>query len=486
MLTLLAVLLNVSLSRLDDLNDRIKNTGQEQITKNQLITTMHKGVLLRKISMRNMLLTPDFIDRDEESLRFYSYATPILVSRNELAAMNLSADERKLVDNIVALMKVAYPIQNDLVDEALSSEKMTGLNEKLKIAIVSQNAVTEEIKRLAKVHVQQARNTIQDTENTLQDAHNLVNTLGISLFLLGGLIAFVVIKIVRNQEIVIDGTVDELHNANDQLETANEELELKVEERTHDLSIARDSALNLNRIKSQFVANMSHELRTPLNAIIGYTEMLQEEVSSLDLPGVSEDLDNVHTASRQLIGLIDQVLDLSKVESGKLEISPTKLELSPFLDKVYRIALPSVTTNGNRLSTNYPDDIGEMNVDSMRLRQILLNLLNNAGKFTSNGDVSLTVSRQTRQGADWMIFNVKDTGIGIDPALFRNIFQQFTQADISTTRHYGGTGLGLAICQQLCILMGGYISVESSPGQGATFTVSLPLNNDQSKIAIAS
>jgi len=231
---------------------------------------------------------------------------------------------------------------------------------------------------------------------------------------------------------------------------------------------------------------MSHELRTPLNAIIGYTEMLQEEVSDLELPGVSEDLDNVYTASRQLLGLIDQVLDLSRVESGKLDIIPGKVELSPFLDKIYRIALPSITANGNHLSVNYPDDIGDINIDSMRLRQILLNLLNNAGKFTSNGDISLTVSRQTRQGADWMIFNVKDTGIGIDPDLFGEIFQEFTQADISTTRNYGGTGLGLAICQQLCLLMGGYISVDSSPGRGTTFTVSLPLNNDQPGIAIAS
>jgi signal transduction histidine kinase len=234
------------------------------------------------------------------------------------------------------------------------------------------------------------------------------------------------------------------------------------------------------------VANMSHELRTPLNAIIGYSEMLKEETENLDNPGITKDLENIRAAGSQLHALVDQVLDLSKVESGKLETFPGWFDIARCLDGLYRIALPSITANGNRFSINYPDDIGRMNVDSMRLRQILLNLLNNAGKFTKNGDVTLTVSRQPRSGGDWIIFKVTDTGIGIEPSLFNTIFQEFTQADPSATRAYGGTGLGLAICQQLCVLMGGYIAVDSRPNEGSTFTVSLPAGNaSRSTLAVS-
>lgn len=485
-LALLVILLQFSLSRLDDLSLALNHITHEKVTKNRLIGDMLEGIRLRQISLRNMLLMPDPFDREEESLRFYSYAVPIAESRNKLASLNLSNDERNRLGRISGLMRIAYPIQNELVDAGVWDKKIKGLGTKLEAAITAQGAVVAELKKLKKVHEQQSNKTILNTETMAREARNLVRSIGVSAFLLGGFIAIAVIKIVRKQETVIETAVGELHHANHHLETANERLEQKVGERTRDLSIAKDNALSLNRTKSQFLANMSHELRTPLNAIIGYTEMLQEEVSGPEASRILNDLENVHAAAKQLLRLIDQVLDLSKIESGKFEISPGELNLSPFLDKIYRIALPSITANSNHLSINYADNLGKMVVDSMRLRQILLNLLSNAGKFTSNGDISLTVSRQTRRHVDWIKFSVKDTGIGIDPEHFDKIFQEFIQADASTTRDYGGTGLGLAICQQLCLLMGGYISVDSSPREGATFTVCLPVNNNQSGIAVAS
>lgn len=456
------------------------------MVKNRLIGKMHEGIRLRQLSLRNILLMPDLFDRDEESLRFYSYAVPIADSRNKLVALNLNTDEREVLDRISTLMRIAYPIQNDLVDAALEDTKVTGLDNRLKIAIESQNDVVAALKELSQVHEKRSSNAILETENLLQESHSLVNTLGIAAVLIGGFIAFIVIGIVRNQDKAIDKAMNELQKANNQLGTVNEDLETKVKNRTHDLAIARDHALNLNRTKSQFVANMTHELRTPLNAIIGYTEMLREDLSEVSLPTASNDLENVYTASKQLLGLVDQVLDLSRVESGRLEIVPSQLELSTFLDSIYRIALPSITVNDNKLIVNYPDDIGTMNVDAMRLRQVLLNLLNNAGKFTGDGEISLEVSRQSRRNENWITFSVSDTGIGIDPKLFDKIFQEFTQADDSTTRHFGGTGLGLTITQQLCTLMGGYISVESEPGDGATFIVSLPVDNSNASTAIVS
>lgn len=486
MLALLVVLLHISLSRLDNLSASLDSITHQTMVINRLIGTMHEGIRLRQISLRNILLMPDLFDRDEESLRFYSYAVPVSDSRNKLVALSLNTDERKVINRISALMKIAYPIQNDLVDDALEDTKVTGLGNKLNFAIKSQNEVVVELKKLSQVHEKRSINAILETEYLLQESRNLVNTLGIAAFILGGFIAFIVIRIVRNQDKAIDKAMNELQEANNQLEGANENLETKVKKRTNDLAIARDHALNLNRTKSQFVANMTHELRTPLNAIIGYTEMLREDISELSLPNVSNDLENVYTASKQLLGLVDQVLDLSRVESGRLEIMPRQLELSTFLDSIYRIALPSIIVNGNKLNVNYPDDIGSMNVDPMRLRQVLLNLLNNAGKFTEDGEISLNVSTLNRGNENWIAFSVRDTGIGIDPNLFEKIFQEFTQADDSTTRYYGGTGLGLTITQQLCILMGGYISVDSKPGDGATFVVSLPVDNSSSSAVIVS
>ncbi|MGK9165743.1 response regulator [Inquilinus limosus] len=240
------------------------------------------------------------------------------------------------------------------------------------------------------------------------------------------------------------------------------------------LADARDQATQATLAKSRFLANMSHELRTPLNAIIGLAEMLSEDAEDQKLEEFREPLDRILRAGRHLLTLINDVLDLSKIEAGRLELHEEEIDLSTLVADVAGAAQPLAERNRNRLVVERPAELGAMRADLTRLRQIILNLLSNACKFTEGGTVTLAVARDPDAGGDWVRFRVSDTGIGMTREQLGRLFQEFTQADSSTTRKYGGTGLGLAICQRLAALMGGTIAVESEPGVGTSFTVRLP------------
>ena len=229
--------------------------------------------------------------------------------------------------------------------------------------------------------------------------------------------------------------------------------------------------------KSQFLANMSHELRTPLNAIIGLTEMMFTNAARFGTEKAAEPLRRVHRAGTHLLGLINQVLDLSKIEAGKLELSPESVNLAPLIDEVIGTARQLAEQNKNRLVVESQEKLGPLTVDPMRLRQILLNLLSNACKFTKQGEVTLRV-RKVVDGHSWVEFAVADTGIGMTPEQQAKLFEEFTQADTSTARQYGGTGLGLAITRKLARMMGGEVTVASEPGKGSVFTVRLPGSAD--------
>ena len=225
--------------------------------------------------------------------------------------------------------------------------------------------------------------------------------------------------------------------------------------------------------KSQFVANMSHELRTPLNAIIGLTEMMVTNAARFGTEKAQEPLRRVHAAGTHLLGLINQVLDLSKIEAGKLELNPQMVQLAPLIDEVIGTARQLAEQHKNRLALETEENLGALTVDPMRLRQILLNLLSNACKFTKQGEVALR-ARRLADGHDWIEFAVADTGIGMTAEQLAKLFEEFAQADVSTAKRYGGTGLGLSITRKLARMMGGDVTVASEAGRGSVFTVRLP------------
>ncbi|MEP7083934.1 MAG: response regulator, partial [Betaproteobacteria bacterium] len=229
-----------------------------------------------------------------------------------------------------------------------------------------------------------------------------------------------------------------------------------------------------SQLKSQFLANMSHELRTPLNAIIGVTEMLHEDAVDLKREDDLEPLERVLRAARHLLALINDVLDLSKIEAGKIDIHLESFAIAPLVTDVVQTIATMATKNDNKVVVDCAAGIGTMNADQTRIRQALLNLASNANKFTEHGTVTISATRATEAGREWVKMAVTDTGIGLTREQIGKLFQDFVQADASITRKYGGTGLGLAISRRFCQMMGGDITVASEPGRGSTFTIRVP------------
>jgi signal transduction histidine kinase len=251
----------------------------------------------------------------------------------------------------------------------------------------------------------------------------------------------------------------------------NARLFAEIEDKSSQLQMASEN-------KSQFVSSMSHELRTPLNAIIGLTEMMVTNAARFGTEKAQEPLQRVNRAGNHLLGLINQVLDLSKIEAGKLELNPQTVELAPLIDEVVGTARQLAEQNQNRLVVEAEENLGALSVDAMRLRQILLNLLSNACKFTKQGEVALR-ARKVADGRRWIELAVADTGIGMTPDQQAKLFSEFAQAEASTAQRFGGTGLGLAITRKLARMMGGDVTVVSAPGKGSVFTLRLPAGGVQ-------
>jgi signal transduction histidine kinase/CheY-like chemotaxis protein len=255
------------------------------------------------------------------------------------------------------------------------------------------------------------------------------------------------------------------------------QLQQEISQREHSRA-EKEAADDANRAKSAFLASMSHELRTPLNAILGYSEMLRETAQEIRADEMIQDLDRIHTAGRHLLILINSVLDLAKIEGGRMELYLETTSVEKLVENVVGIVQPLVAKNGNSLDYSIAPSLGFIETDSTKLRQCLFNLLSNAAKFTSKGKIHLRVTQEFEGQTNWIHFRVEDTGIGISPDQMPKLFQLFSQANAAISSTYGGTGLGLALSRRFCQLMGGDITVETEAGRGSAFTIKLPAKVD--------
>jgi signal transduction histidine kinase/DNA-binding response OmpR family regulator len=274
-----------------------------------------------------------------------------------------------------------------------------------------------------------------------------------------------------------------------EVQASRESLEFRVDERTRELNEAmrlaedqravaedaRAQAEEATRAKSAFLANMSHELRTPLNAILGYSEMLQEEAQDLGHDDFIPDLEKIRTAGKHLLALINDILDLSKIEAGRMDLFNEAFSLRTMVSEIVTTATPLIEKNNNRFSVQIDEQLGTLYADQTKLRQCLLNLLSNAAKFTENGSIDVNIDTTAIGDQVHVRFEVRDSGIGMTTEQLNKLFKEFSQGDASTTRKYGGTGLGLALSRRFCQMMGGDITVSSVLGEGSIFTMYVPL-----------
>ncbi|MEM7793777.1 MAG: ATP-binding protein [Cyanobacteria bacterium P01_C01_bin.118] len=258
------------------------------------------------------------------------------------------------------------------------------------------------------------------------------------------------------------------------LETNNQELELRVQERTAELEESKETAEAATRTKSAFLANMSHELRTPLNSIIGYSEMLEEDIEIIGKTDLIPDLHRIQGSSKHLLNLIDSVLDLSKIEAGRMELNLQSVDISSLVENVLATIRPAATKKGNSIVLSNLSTVNVIDTDIDKLSQCLLNLLNNANKFTEYGQITLTIQTPHYQDEQYLEFIVQDTGIGLETDQLEQVFGAFNQADISSTRRYDGTGLGLTITREFVYMLGGIVTAQNAPDQGSIFTIRIP------------
>lgn len=466
-LALLVTVVYTGLGRMDVIQGRLDALTEQTLVKAQSVMRIREAILKRRVIMRDLVINPDYFERDELRLKFQSLAADVEGNMARLFELALNPAEAESLRELRNAMIRAYPAQQAVVDLSMGDLGVDAFRRPLREAVDMQVMVLGYLDALSDVQRRITKAVFAETEQVYRNARQTMLAFGAVAMFLGLLVALFVIRVTRSQSRMVDATMRELN-------VSHALLERRVLERTTALALARDQALQASKTKSQFLANMSHELRTPLNAVIGYSEMLEEQALDDGNPSYVPDLQRIQRAGRTLLELIDTLLDLSKIEAGKYELTLSDFDLPALLQEAIDTVEPMATRNGNVLVLGVDAEIGVMHSDAGALRQALLNLLSNASKFTHDGKIALQVNQIEKNAQQWLSFHVRDTGIGMDAEQIDRLFHEFAQADSSTTRRYGGTGLGLAITRRLARLLGGEVEVRSSPGAGSVFTLSVP------------
>lgn len=465
-LGLMLVMILFDLSRMKVMQEKLDIIVKEHSVKTGLMMTMRNGIYERQVSLRNILLMDDVFQRDQGKMVFNNFAANIIQARNDFSEMPLNEQERTILDEINQAMRVAYSAQVKLADKSIYQNDVKITQEDINSTFVTQEAFIQSLDKMIKLQKEATQNAVMDAEKSYSDATTSIYVLGGSALLLGSLVAFFIIRLTTAQ-------ANKVNHAMIELEDARERLEERVKIRTAELAYARDEALASNKAKDTFLATMSHELRTPLNIIVGYSELLEEASDSIDTELLNADLRKIQVAANHQLKLINSLLDISKIEGGKLDLVPHDFDIESLIKEVSSSAAPLMSKNNNKFIIKCSYGIGMMYSDKMRALQILLNIISNSAKFTTDGEVTLDVYKS--KNGDDIIFDIIDNGVGIAEKYLNTLFDEFTQEDSTTTRQYGGTGLGLSISRKLAKLLNGDITVKSVKDKGSTFSIRLPI-----------
>ncbi len=444
---------------------KIKNTSEQMViegsVKLQLSHQMASAVRQRGYLLLQFLLLEQQVDKEDVLILFDNQAGHYAKVRKELLSLPLSDTEKHIIADLDREIRISRPLHEEAINAFLWDETQTVqliLNRTLK----ARNSLLNKLSQLTELQEKNVKEAVAQIENQYQHAKNSMLLLGFLVLLL----AVGIFYLVYYNALIYNRKMSDTH-------TELKAIRYKLEQSNWELHHKRQLADDANKAKSEFLANMSHELRTPLNAIIGYSEIIQEDANLLTDKSIANDIDKIHHAGHHLLNVVNDLLNLSKIEAGRMELYLEHYPLSALLDDVVATIYPLIRQKGNKLLPHYEKNLGMIELDVIKMRQILLNLLSNANKFTENGEITLYA-----QANHCLHLSIQDTGVGMTGAQINKLFNPFIQADQSITRKYGGTGLGLVISKRFVEMMGGRIEVNSQQGQGSVFEIYLPLQQN--------